>query len=293
MAAYPYYPGCSLDETAKPYAKSIEATAKVLGVDLREIEDWNCCGATAYMSYDQIKAFSIGARNLALAEQMGDQLVTACNACFSVLHKVNKYGDDDQELADLVNDALGAADIHYSGGVTVRHLLQVYAEDVEEMLLLEKVKADMSAVKLAPYYGCMLTRPRNEIDNYDQPMLLDDYLTKLGAYAVDYPVKTKCCGGTLITTKPETAYRMNRLLLEEAKRKEADAIVCICPLCQFNLDNYQKQVGDLYKTEYEVPIVYFTQVVGLALGMNAKELALDKHAVKTDRLLDKIMVTTA
>jgi heterodisulfide reductase subunit B len=293
VAAYPYYPGCSLDETAKTYAKSIEATAGALGINLQEIEDWNCCGATAYMSYDQLKAFSIGARNLALAERMGDQLVTACNACFSVLHKVNTYGDDDQELADLVNDALGAADIHYGGGVTVRHLLQVYAEDVDEMVLLEKIKADFSALKLAPYYGCMLTRPRNEIDNYDQPMMLDDYLTKLGAYVVDYPVKTKCCGGTLITTKPEAAYRMNQLLLEEAKQKEADAIVCICPLCQFNLDNYQRTIGDRYDAEYEIPVVYFTQIVGLAMGMTAKELGLDKHAVKADRLLDKIMVTTA
>lgn len=293
MTTYPYYPGCSLGETAKPYAKSIEATAKALGVELQEIEDWNCCGATAYMSYEQIKAFAVGARNLALAESMGDQVVTACNACFSVLHKVNKYTGEDKELAATVNDALGAAGLSYGGGVKVRHLLQVYHEDVDEMLLLEKLKADMSAVKLAPYYGCMLTRPRNEIDNYDQPMILDDYLSKFGAYVVDYPVKTKCCGGTLITTKPETAYRMNHLLLEEAKQKEADAIVCICPLCQFNVDNYQKQIGERYGTEYEIPVVYFTQIAGLAMGMTAKELGLDKHAVKADRLLDKIMVTTA
>jgi len=283
---YTFYPGCSSEETSKPYAMSIEAVAKHIGLNLKEIEHWNCCGATSYMATEQIKAFAIGARNLALAEGMGDHLVTPCNACFSVLTKVNKYASEDAELGEKVNEALGAANLHYDGGVKVRHILEVFQEDIPDEVWLDKITKDLTTLKLAPYYGCMLTRPIDDVDDSEFPTILDDFLRKMGAYVVDYPLKTKCCSGTMVATAPPTANRLIRELLKCAKDNEADAIVCICPLCQFNLDNYQDAVKKQYGEEYNIPVVYFSQVVGLAMGLDPKSLALDKTAISTKKLTE-------
>lgn len=284
-----------MEATAKPYARSIAATAPLLGIDLRELEDWNCCGATAYMSYDQIKAFSISGRNLALAERAaagngdGTQIAAPCSACFTVLAKSTKYMAEDPRLLALVNDALAAANLHYGGTARVRHLLDIYINDVPAETLRSKIKADLGMLRLAPYYGCQIVRPRNDFDDADYPMKFDDYLKSLGAQVVYYPVKTKCCAGTFITTQQDVAARMIGILLKEAKAREADAIVVCCPLCQFNLDNFQKEAGDYWHEKFEIPILYFTQVVGLALGLSPKALDLDKHRVPTDRVLAKII----
>jgi heterodisulfide reductase subunit B len=236
------------------------------------------------MATDQLKAFAVGARNLALAEGMGDHLVTPCNACFSVLTKVNKYSTEDPELGETVNDALGAAGLHYDGGVTVRHILEVFQEDIPDEVWLDKITKDLTALKLAPYYGCMLTRPISDVDSAEFPTILDDFLRKMGAYVVDYPLKTKCCSGTMVATAPPTANRLIRELLKCAKDNEADAIVCICPLCQFNLDNYQDDVKKQYGEEYDIPVVYFSQIAGLAMGLDPKKLGLDKTAISTKKL---------
>jgi len=290
---YAYYPGCSLEATAKPYEKSVQVTAEALGVQLAEIEDWNCCGATAYMSYDQIKAFALSARNLALAERDAartgvDTVAAPCAACFCVLLKTNHYLADDPRLAAEVNDALAAANLHYDGTVKVRHLLDVYIHDVPPDELQAKIKNDLTMVKLAPYYGCQIVRPKNDFDTPDFPTKFDAYLQRLGASVVDYPVKTKCCAGTFITTQPDVAARMIGILLKEAVDREADAIVTCCPLCQFNLDNFQKEAGEYWHRKFNIPILYFTQVVGLALGISPADLDLDKHRVSADAMLKKI-----
>jgi heterodisulfide reductase subunit B len=293
MTKYAYYPGCSLNATGKPYRISIAATAPALGLDLREIEDWNCCGATAYMSYDHLQAFSIASRNLVLAERTsangGVQVAAPCSACFAVLNNAVHYMAEDPELYARINEALAAAGYHYEGRARVRHLLDVYINDVPEDVLRGKVVRDLGMVKLAPYYGCQIVRPKNEFDDYEQPTKFDDYLKLLGAQVAYYPVKTKCCAGTFITTQPEVAARMIGLLLKAAKDHGADALVACCPLCQFNLDNFQKEAGDYYGEKFEIPVLYFTQVVGLALGVPPAELGLDKHRVSADAVLAKII----
>lgn len=290
---YAYYPGCSLEATAKPYEKSVHATARALGVELTEIEDWNCCGATAYMSYDQIKAFALSARNLALAEKQAaalgtNELTAPCSACFCVLEKTNHYMAEDAQLTAEVNDALAAANLRYDGTMKVRHLLDVYMHDVPEEELKAKIKRNLAMVKLAPYYGCQIVRPKNPFDHYDNPMKFENYLKRLGAQVIDYPVKTKCCAGTFITTQPEVAARMIGIILKEAVDREADAIVVCCPLCQFNLDNFQKEAGAYWKRTFNIPVLYFTQVVGLALGIAPEDLDLDKHRVSPAAMMAKI-----
>jgi len=295
MTTYAYYPGCSIEATAKPYGRSIEATAPALGLDLREVEDWNCCGATAYMSYDHVEAFSVASRNLAIAEKMSSssngavEVVAPCSACFAVLNNAVHYMAEDPKLFGVVNDALAAADLRYEGKVRVRHLLDVYINDVPEEVLKAKIIRDLAMVRLAPYYGCQIVRPKNEFDDYDQPTKFDDYLKLLGAQVAYYPVKTKCCAGTFITTQPEIAARMVGLLLKTAQEHGADGIVTCCPLCQFNLDNFQKEAGDYYGEEFNIPVLYFTQIVGLALGVPPGELDIDNHRVSADALLAKIV----
>lgn len=293
MTTYAYYPGCSVEATAKPYGRSIEATAPALGIDLREVEDWNCCGATAYMSYDHLEAFSVASRNLAIAERMSEngsvQIAAPCSACFAVLNNAVHYMAEDPKLFGVVNDALSAAGLRYEGNVNVRHLLDVYINDVPEETLQNKITQSLEMVRLAPYYGCQIVRPKNEFDNYDQPTKFDDYLKLLGAQVAYYPVKTKCCAGTFITTQPEIAARMVGLLLKAAKDGGADGIVTCCPLCQFNLDNFQKEAGEYWNEEFNIPILYFTQVVGLALGIPPGELDIDNHRVSADALLAKIV----
>jgi heterodisulfide reductase subunit B len=292
MTTYAYYPGCSIQATAKPYGRSIEATAPALGLDLKEIQDWNCCGATAYMSYDHVEAFAVASRNLAIAEQAAEngaaRVVAPCSACFAVLNNAVHYMAEDAKLLERVNDALGAAGLHYEGNVHVRHLLDVYINDVQEDVLKAKITRDLAMVRLAAYYGCQIVRPKNEFDHYDQPTKFEEYLKLLGAQAAYYPVKTKCCAGTFITTQPSIAARMIGLLLKQAQDNDADAIVTCCPLCQFNLDNFQKEAGEFWHQKFDVPILYFTQVVGLAMGIAPEELDLDKHRVSANALLAKI-----
>jgi len=293
VTTYAYYPGCSLDATAKPYGASVAATAPALGVDLREIEDWNCCGATAYMSYDHVEAFSLASRNLAIAETMAEngkvQVAAPCSACFAVLNNAVHYMADDPRLRDLVNDGLSAVGRHYEGKVTVRHLLDIYINDVPEDVTKSKITKNLEMVRLAPYYGCQIVRPKNEFDHYGMPTKFDDYLKLLGAQVAYYPVKTRCCAGTFITTQPGIAARMIGLLLKSAKDNGADAIVTCCPLCQFNLDNFQKEAGDYWNAEFNIPILYFTQVVGLAMGIPPGDLEIDNHRVSPDALLAKII----
>lgn len=281
-----------MEATGKPYARSIAATAPALGIELDELEDWNCCGATAYMSYDQIKAFSISGRILSLAERAagdGGEIVAPCSACFAVLSKSVRYMAEDPALRERVDDALAAAGLRCECGVKVRHLLDVYINDVPEEVLTSQIKKNLGMVRLAPYYGCQIVRPKNDFDDHAQPRKFDAYLELLGAQAAFYPVKTKCCAGTFITTQPDVAARMIGLLLKSAKDNDADAIVVCCPLCQFNLDNFQKEAGEYWNQEFSIPILYFTQVVGLALGLPPADLDLNKHRVSAEAVLAKII----
>jgi heterodisulfide reductase subunit B len=282
---YAYYPGCSLEATSKQYDTSLRAIAPILGIELREIEDWSCCGASAYFSTDQIMGFALAARNLVLAERMGLDMLTPCAACYAVLKKANNYFKDDPKVEKEVNDALATAGLEYKGGATVRHLLDVLVNDFEEYEITDKIVNKLNGMKLAPYYGCMVVRPTPSFDDPWQPTSMDKLLAGLGAKVVDYPLKTKCCGGTFISTHEEIAYRLVHNLLRNAIDNGADAIVCICPLCQFNLDNYQNKINNIYDDKTKIPVVYLSQILGIAFGLKPDELGLDKHAVSFEPVL--------
>jgi heterodisulfide reductase subunit B len=214
---YAYYPGCSLEATARPYEESVLAVAKLLGMDLVEIEDWNCCGATAYMNVNEVLSFCLSARNLAQARRTGDQVVTACSACFTNLRKTEVYLAESADIKEKVNQALGEAGMHYEGGMVIKHFLQVVVEDVGLDRIKALIKRPLHGLRVAPYYGCQIARPYGIEDDTDNPTMLDRLIETLGAATTYYPMKTMCCGGALMGTNEPVALRLCRNLLTASR----------------------------------------------------------------------------
>jgi len=282
---YAYYPGCSLEATGKPYQESVEEVARALGMELVELEDWNCCGATAYMSVNEVLSFSLSARNLSQAKKAGDTLVTPCSACFTNLRKTETYMAQFPEMKKKVDEALAEANIKYEGGVVTKHFLQAVVEDVGIEKIQSLVKRPLKDLRVAPYYGCQIARPYGIEDDADNPTMLDRLLTALGATPTYYPMKTTCCGGSLMGTREDVALRLCRNLLLCAQQDAAECIAVTCPLCQLNLDAYQSAINRAYGTKFNLPIVYFTQLMGIAFGMDSKKLGLTQCIVPATNLV--------
>lgn len=276
MKSYAYFPGCSLKSSATPYDISTRRVAELFELDLEELEDWNCCGATSYMSVNELMSFAISARNLVLAERTGKDLIASCSACFATLNKTEAYLKEHDDLKEKVEKCLDAANLSYRGGVRVRHLLDIFVNDVSPETIRSKIKVDLHDLKLAPYYGCQIVRPKNDFDHHEAPTSLDDLLRNLGAHVVDYPYKVKCCGASLIATDERAALELVDKLLFCAVENGADAVITTCPLCHMNLDGYQERINGIFNKNYSLPILYFTQVIGLAAGFTMEEMGIDK-----------------
>jgi heterodisulfide reductase subunit B len=276
---FTYFPGCSLKGLGRAYEESLLPVFQHLGIELNELKDWNCCGATAYMAVDEAKSFVLAARNLALAEQQGDQSIMApCSACYLVLNKTKHALVESEVMGKRVRRALKTGDLTYEGKTTVRHPLDILVNDVGLDAIRAKVVRPLKGLKVAPYYGCQIVRPYSTFDDQYNPVTMDKVLEALGATVVRYPLKTKCCGGSLTGTVPDAGLRMAYILLKEAISRGADVIATVCPLCQFNLDGYHRQIAAKYEP-VRIPTVYFTQLMGLAFGLNEKQLGLNRVLV--------------
>ncbi len=287
---YGYYPGCSITKNAAAYGASTDAIARVLGIKLNEITDWNCCGASEYFSLNPLPAYSLVARNLALAAGEGaSQVVAPCSMCYINLYKTDKKMHDYPELGANVNKALAAGQLSYdAGSLKVRHLLDVVVNDVGYDKVAEAVTKPLHNLHIAPYYGCLIVRPDTGFDNVEYPTTLDTLMSTLGATVVDFPLKADCCGGHMSQISDKTALGMLYRLLRSATENGADAIVTVCPMCQLNLDAYQNDVNKRYGTNYKIPVLYFTQAMGLAFGLTPKELLIGKELVSAKPALAKI-----
>lgn len=272
---YAYYPGCSLEATGRPYQESVVAVSKTLGIELVELEDWNCCGATAYMSINEALSFSLSARNLCQAKKIGDTLVTACSACYTNLRKTETYLAEFPEMKSKVNTALAEANLNYEGGIVTKHFLQTVVEDVGLDRIKSLVRNPLTALRVAPYYGCQIARPYGIEDDADNPTMMDKLLIAIGATPTYYPMKTVCCGGSLMGIRKDVALRLCRNILMCARQYDAQCIAVTCPLCQMNLDAFQSAVNKTYGTSFNLPIVYFTQLMGVAFGLDSKGLGLN------------------
>ncbi|TET39022.1 MAG: disulfide reductase [Dehalococcoidia bacterium] len=285
MRYYTYFPGCSAEASAVAYGLSTEAVGRALEMDLIELEDWNCCGSTPYGSLNELESICISTRNLALAEKRGLDLVTPCSACNIALNKANSYLREYAPLRRQVEESLAAADLEYRGGVRVRHLVDVLLNDVGIEDLGSKVKRSLRGLKVAPYYGCQLVRPSLGFDDPESPRSLDLLTESLGAEAVPFPLKSRCCGGSLILAEEDLALGLMGKLLANAKENGAQCLVTPCPLCQTNLDAYQRKVNSKFKTNYDLPVLFITQLIGVALGLEPKALGLGKNIVSPMKLL--------
>ena len=285
LQTYSYYPGCSQMATNKAYDISARSVARVLGLELVELEDWNCCGATAYVAIREERAFVLSARNLALAEKTGRDLVTPCSGCYVVLRKANKYMADNPELHAEIKRALAAGGMTYGGNVRVRHFLDVVLNDVGEDAIREHVTRPLDGLRVACYYGCQVSRPFGEIDSEELPERIDRLVEWLGANPVPFPLKAKCCGGLMMTTQPDIGRKLTGKLLRVAKANSADCIITCCPLCQMNLEAYQREVSDAMQCDCHIPVLYFTQLMGHAFGLSSEELALQDSLTAVEPLL--------
>ncbi len=276
---YSYYPGCAQHGTAIDYRMSVEAVFRRLGIELEEVKNWNCCGAL-HVPDRNVRA-ALSARTLTSAN--GLDITTPCNLCYSNLMRANTALED----ATLKNMINGKLKNKYDGNTKPKHLLEVIVKDYGLTKLAESVKKPLK-IKAVPYYGCLLTRPENKFDSPENPKSLDNLIFTLGAEPVKYYYKTKCCGGPILITNEDLALSLAKDLLGMAKESGADCMVVTCPMCHLQLDAKQKAVESKYNIKFDMPIIYFTQLIGLAMGMNPKELGLDKHLVPTDKLIAKI-----
>lgn len=274
---YLYYPGCSLKSSGKLYEDSLLAVFKELGIEVQELEDWNCCGATNYMAINESFAIDITARNLALAEiQGGGELIAPCAACYMGLLKTQNYLATDPELKDKVCRKLTAEGLHCDIKVKVRHPLDVLVNDIGMEAIKKCVKTQLGGVKVACYYGCQLIRPFATFDNAHDPQTMDKITRACGAEPVDWPIKTRCCSGSMTNTMTHIGLSMNFELLKEAKLRGADVILTACPLCQFNLECFQGKISRKFHEDVRIPVMYFSQFMGLAFGLSKKEIGLNR-----------------
>jgi len=276
---YAYFPGCSLEKMARSYHESAMETTRALDVELEEIEDWNCCGATTYFNIDELLAYTLCARNLAMAEQLKKDVVAPCSGCFKNLYSARKHLTHEPDLRDHINEALAEDNLSFTGTSQVRHLLDVLVRDVGLEEIKKRVKQPLTGLKVAPYYGCQIMRPRKDHEDVENPRFFEDLMSAIGAEPTNFLLRLRCCSGALLITNREAALSMVRNLLDSAVRSGASIIATACPLCQVNLECYQAQVNSEFGTDFKVPVLYFTQLVGLALGIPRARLGIGSELV--------------
>jgi heterodisulfide reductase subunit B len=281
---YAYFPGCSQESTAEEYNRSLKAVARRLdAVELVEIADWNCCGATPAATVHPALPHALAARNLAMAEEMGMELVAPCAACYKNMNKASHVLREDPNLRSRINATL---DGHQVGQAPeVRHPLDVIVNDVGvDNVPVEK---PLNGLKVASYYGCLITRPEGGFDDPDYPQSMDRLMEAMGAEAVDWQYKTKCCGGAIYMTTEAVSLTLSADVLAHAKAAGANAVAVGCPFCQLLLDLYQDKLNAIKNTSFDLPIFFFSQLMGLAMGLDRTELGLGKLVVSPFKLLSE------
>ena len=281
---YAWYPGCSLHGSGKAYEESVLALFRELGITAAELKDWNCCGATTYISVDELTSYALVARNLALAAKENKDIVAPCAACYMILNKTQHYVEDYPDVRLAVTRAMEAIGLKYDVRVRVRHPLDVLLNDVGVKTIQAKVTRPLKGLKVAPYYGCQIVRPYATFDDQANPTSMDVLLEACGATVVRYPLKTQCCGGSQKGALPEVGLDLIYYLLTEAKRQGADVMATACPLCQFNVEAFQQDAA-VSRPPVSMPVVYFSQLMGLALGVSARDVGLQRSLVPIEPVL--------
>jgi len=274
---FSYYPGCSLDGTAREYDESIRGVCEILEVQLRELEDWTCCGASSAHCTDEHLAIELALRNLALAEKGGGELLVPCVACYS------RFKVAEKEIREHAEEWETA----YQGKVRIRYALDFFCEDSLIDLVREKVVTPLSGLKVACYYGCLSVRPPDitKVKDYEDPEHMDRLMGILGAEPLPWSYKTDCCGASLVMTRTDIVRKLSHGLLDMAREAEADCLVTGCTMCQSNLDTRQEEIGKEFGKKYDLPVFYFTELMGLAMGHRDVKRWFARHLTDPMRLL--------
>lgn len=280
---FSYYPGCSLRTKAKNFDDSTHAVAAALGVELEELPGWVCCGAVPPLVSDNVMNLLAPVRNLAKAAKQGSSLVTTCAFCYNILKRSNHIMQEDAEKREKINSFI---DETYMGTLRVLHFLEVLRDEIGFDAVRRRARVRLKALTVAPYYGCLLLRPYDVIrlDNPEAPRVLEDLARSLGCRVIEFPYRTECCGSYLAVSSTQAAVERAAIILTAAARRGAEAVMVSCPLCHFNLDHAQEAIQATQRGFTALPILYFTQVIGVALGLGAR-CGLDQHAVDPRPLL--------
>ncbi len=272
---YFLYWGCSLEGGGANFLVSLKPPCEALGIEFLEIEDWNCCGASvSYAGASDLAIKVLNARNLAIAEAEGGyDVVAPCSSCYVQMIKVNHEIKESPKLLEEVNECLAEGGLKYNGDLNVRHLQDVLYTDIGVDKIREKVVRPLNGLKVAGYVGCQSVRPYGEYDSVNKPVVQDRLLEALGAEAVPFPNKIKCCGSGIFLPEMDYCMELVKNILEDALNHGAKLISTVCPMCALNLEMYQSRINDHYGTNFDVPIVYLTQLMAVAFGMDLK-----KHA---------------
>ncbi|MBI2843775.1 MAG: CoB--CoM heterodisulfide reductase iron-sulfur subunit B family protein [Armatimonadetes bacterium] len=284
---FAYYPGCSLHSTAKEYDDSTQAVCRALGIELEEIPDWNCCGASSAHATSHELAVALPARNLGIAEQMGLDVVVPCAACFNRMKSAEVAMKNGNGVAEAINAELEAK---YTGRITVEPLVEPLARPEVIEKLSAMVRKPLCGLKVACYYGCLLVRPPKIMgfDDPEDPQSIDNIARALGAEPVEWYYKTECCGAGFSLTRVDMVHKMTHDILLRAKKAGAHAVVCACPLCQANLDMRQAEIEKIYGTTFDLPVFYITELVALAMDLPGTRGYFGKHMVDVASALEAI-----
>ncbi len=285
---YIYYPGCSLEGTALEYDVSTRAVLKMVGIELLELEDWTCCGATAAENVGRLLSLALPARNLALAQKMnpGLDILVPCSACYLNLKKVAVKIRTEPDLLTQINAVLAPEHLALRSPVNVKHLLEVLTNDIGPEGLADRVTQPLPGVTIAPYYGCQCLRPYAVFDDPEQPRSMEGLIRAAGAQVFEWSMGPKCCGASHMNTKMEVGLTLCGAILEAAQA--ADAIATVCPMCQMNLEGYQKKLSRSAARAKPISVLYLPQLLGLAMGIAERNLKVNLNLAITDAFRGKI-----
>ncbi len=276
-----YYPGCTLKNNAKNFEDSTICSLNKLGIQVEELPRWNCCGTVFSLATDDLIHHVAPIRNLIRTkESNSDSLMTLCAMCFNTLKSANERVKSDPESLEKINNFMYKEEVEYQGDVKVLHLLELLRDEVKFETIAQQVVKPLRGLKVANYYGCLLVRPKEiGLDDVENPTILETLTTVLGADPIDFPYKTECCASYQTVDKPEIVAERTFQILSSAQSQGADAVTVSCPLCAFNLDHRQKETAKLFPEFKSIPILYFTQILAMALGCPEKTLRFDLHYV--------------
>jgi len=286
---YAFFLGCTIPARAVNYEVSTRKIAPKLGIELVDIPDFTCCGFPV-KSVDSFTTLVLAAKNIAIAEEKGLDIVTLCNGCVVTLAEADHELKHNEELKKKVNKQLKKIGREYKGTIQVKHLARVLYEDVGIEKIKQEVTFPLDDFKLAAHYGCHYFKPSLVYGRFDDPEFpnsLDELIEATGAPSINYETKTECCGGGILGISEDIALQMARVKLDDLKIENADALISICPFCSVMYDANQKSVEKKFETEYGIPVLYYTQILGLALGIPADELEFKRNRIKPKEILKR------